>query len=197
MKPLHSALHVECERDLTIDAANKFINDNRVRLGADDSIFQIVESIAGICVDRPAGPIDVSGTVAGRVFGEAAEIRWSIDRSSWRVWLLGKKEGGSDCVGSRKYYLLGQMYENGKLKGKYSDDHLTIDLNALYECLGTAAPHERPFLTIFEYYAEPSSSLDAESIEDELNQARVIAYRIAGIGKDKGSAPDKSEPGED
>jgi hypothetical protein len=124
-------------------------------------------------------PMAFETAFAGCVFGATAEVRWVREDGVTRIWRIREDAGGATVTGGRKpvrYYLWGRYH-----KGRFRED-IVPTLPTYPAPPKEPQPDDRPFLEGFEYFAPAPRDESMDAMMDDLNQPRVIAYRLTAFG---------------
>jgi hypothetical protein len=144
-------------------------------------------------------------TLGGRVFGPDAECRWQQNRDEFDFWMM--KEVPDTMVIAplalnlpdarvdqetlsvlkaayeQKYFCIGRWRAN-PAPGAFYEGRFPNPI--VYPEAGSTK-NDRFFFRVREYRPWPSTGLaDPVSLTNALNQPRVLAYRLIGVGVDEG-----------
>ncbi len=140
------------------------------------------------------------GTIGGHLFDDSVEARWRLNGDTFDLWTLSESNGPDDTpldCELRRYYCSGTW--NGSDKpGIFRDGRLP---HAISYPIDPVRQSDRVFFEIKEYSpVEPQSGVVTESEEvrlkrviRELNQPRVVAYRLVRIGVGRSTSDGTSE----
>jgi len=135
-------------------------------------------------------------TIGGRLFDKDRELRWQLNGDEFDLWMLYEAPGKQLLGKTVKYYCLGTW---NAARECFGDGRIPRDLPQWVKTdrplpvIGTKDT-DRMFFSVVEYSPTQPESIDTneddaariERITDELNQPRIIAHRIFGVGVDSG-----------
>lgn len=170
-------LSAERWTDQTVDDVAGLIGES----GFGEEAFHMVQRLEELRLGRglPAGGL--GGSWGGRVFDKEREVRWLRAGAGYTVWHL--KEGSGEAVRAiqRRYYLLGEWKD-----GARRETHLPTDLGRQYEGwrIADTGGTGRWYVMVEEYLASAlnAAKLAVGEMERRLNEPRIVAHRLVGVG---------------